>query len=179
MPVVRFTVTPPKMNSWQFKEFMAVIRPGDVVFSVDRSKLATVMIGGFWAHVAVVDKDLEIVEAHYPKVRRVHAAEFCFTSDIVGILRPRSVELRNHIAQECGKFVGMPYDTLFVDGRESLYCSELVWTLDQTNRLGFDTTDEIGLGIGYVAPDDIWQAKNIEFKSLIMPSQVQNFGGEV
>lgn len=176
LPVVRFTVTPPKMNTDQFKRFMQFIQPGDIVFSVDRSKLATVMIGGFWAHVGVVDKDLEIVEAHFPKVRRVHPAEFCFTSDIVGMLRPKSEELKKHIAEKSGNFVGMPYDTLFVDGRESLYCSELVWTLDSFNTLGFDTKDEIGLGIGYVSPDDIWNSTNINFKIMFGTKLTHSFG---
>lgn len=150
------------MNSWQFKKFLTHVQPGDLVFSVDRTKLSNILIGGFWAHVGVVDQNLEIVEAHFPLVRRIHPAEFCFTSDIVGIIRPQSVDLRQHIATKCGMFVGMPYDTLFVDGRESLYCSELVWTLDEDNQLGFDTTDEVGLGIGYVSPDDLWNSTNIE-----------------
>lgn len=163
LPKIRFSTQPPRMTSEQFRRFMNVVQPGDIVFSKDRSKLSNLMIGGFWAHVGVVDLTGEIIEAHYPKVRRIHPAEFCFTSDLVGIVRPGDALLRKSIAENSPKFIGMPYDTLFVDGRESLYCSELVWTLDPFNKLGFDTTDEVGLGIGYVSPDDIFKAVDVEF----------------
>jgi len=174
LPKIRFTTQPPKMTSGQFREFIAAIQPGDIVFSKDRSKLSNILIGGFWAHVGVVDKFGEIVEAHYPRVRRIHPAEFCFTSDLVGIVRPNDAQLRQTIAEQSPSLVGIPYDTLFVDGRESLYCSELVWTLDPSNKLGFDTTDEVGLGIGYVAPDDIFKSKNVEFAVIFQPEPVNH-----
>lgn len=159
LPGIRFSVSPPEMTGAQYEAFAKNVRPGMLVFSRDRRKLASWLTPGKWDHVAVVDKNLMIVEAHMPKVRQISLFDFCHTSDEVGILIPPSEVAENIIAQ-CHRFIGLPYDTFFADGREALYCSEMVWDMDQTNILGFDTVDEIGLGIGYVSPDDLWNSKN-------------------
>lgn len=159
LPGIRFSVSPPEMTGAQFEAFAKNVRPGMLVFSKDRRKLASWLTPGKWDHVAVVDANLMIVEAHMPKVRQISLFDFCHTSDEVGILIPPKAVAESFIS-ECHRFIGLPYDTFFADGREALYCSEMIWDMDIGNELGFDTVDEIGLGIGYVSPDDLWNSKN-------------------
>lgn len=160
LPGIRFSFQPPEMDGPQYKRFIGYMKPGTIVFSKDRRKLAGMLIPGRWDHVAVVAMDGMIVEAHMPKVRKIHAFDFCHSSDEVGFLIPQPW-IAQKLARDCEQFIGYPYDTLFADGREALYCSELIWVLDPSNELMFNTVDEMGLGIGYVSPDDIWNAKSV------------------
>lgn len=160
LPRIRFSTSPPKITGNEWQSFVAMIRPGDLVFSVDRSKLSSVLIPGEWDHVGIVSEDAMIVEAHYPKVRKIHPFDFCHTSDAVGVLRPLAATA-SILSTKCDRFIGIGYDTLFRKGAESLYCSELVWQCDQYNTLGFDTSDAVGLGIEYLSPDGLWDSKNI------------------
>lgn len=173
LPRLRFSTSPPQMSGNQFRRFIAIIRPGDIVFSTDRSKLSSMIIPGPWDHVAVVAKDGEIIEAHFPKVRKISAFDFCHTSDTVGILRPFE-DTGLKIAERAERLIGIPYDTLFVDGREALYCSELVWECDRENAMKFDTSDEIGLGIAYLSPTGIWESKNIVGKTDFTDSSLED-----
>lgn len=145
-----------------FYEFQAKIRPGDLVFSSDRSKLSSWLIPGQWDHVAVVNDLGLIVEAHQPVVRQITPFEFCHTSDVVGIARAKDLRIARYFARECIRFLGLPYDSLFAKGREALYCSELVWEMDPDNELGFNDADSSGLGVPYVSPDGLWCATNVE-----------------
>lgn len=159
LPLIRFSTSPPKITGQEWQRFIAMIKPGDLVFSVDRSKLSSVLIPGEWDHVGIVSEDSMIVEAHFPKVRKIHPFDFCHTSDAVGVLRPFP-STAAVLASRCDSFIGIGYDTLFRKGAESLYCSELVWQCDQDNDLGFDTSDAVGLGIEYLSPDGLWDSKN-------------------
>ena len=159
LPRIRFSTSPPKITGQEWQSFIAMIKPGDLVFSVDRSKLSSVLIPGEWDHVGIVSEDSMIVEAHFPKVRKIHPFDFCHTSDAVGVLRPFP-STAAVLASRCDSFIGIGYDTLFRKGAESLYCSELVWQCDQANDLGFDTSDAVGLGIEYLSPDGLWDSKN-------------------
>ena len=159
LPRIRFSTSPPKITGQEWQSFIAMIKPGDLVFSVDRSKLSSVLIPGIWDHVGIVNNEGMIVEAHFPKVRKIHPFDFCHTSDFVGILRPFPVTA-DMLATKVDRFIGRNYDTLFRKGAESLYCSELVWECDESNSLGFDVSDAIGLGIEYLSPDGLWDSKN-------------------
>ena len=159
LPRIRFSTSPPKITGQDWQSFIVMIRPGDLVFSVDRSKLSSVLIPGEWDHVGIVSEESMIVEAHFPKVRKIHPFDFCHTSDAVGVLRPFPATAAT-LASRCDSFIGIGYDTLFRKGAESLYCSELVWQCDQDNTLGFDTSDAAGLGIEYLSPDGLWDSVN-------------------
>lgn len=157
LPKIRFSLHRPKMNAEKYAVFYRALRPGDLVFSVDRSKLSTFLIGGKWSHVGIyVDHD-NIVEAVYPLVRFVHPLDFCFDADCVGVGRPKYNGSEGAIYEatlKAATYVGRHYDTLFEPGTEALYCSELV-----SNVVGLqvDRSDEVGLGQDYVTPDEVWR----------------------
>lgn len=170
VPKVRFTVTPPRMNSGQYSAFEQSIQPGDLVFSVDRAKLSTVLIGGSWAHVGIVDSDKMIVEAHFPKSRRIHPAEFCFTSDVVALARPESTWVAEKLARRAKNLIGYPYDTFFQEGDRALYCSELVKQADYENELGFSPDADAGYDrTKIIKPDDLYMAENIILRRVFTP----------
>lgn len=160
LPKIRFSISAPKMTGAQFNAFVSILQPGDIVFSTDRSKLSSFLIPGEWDHAGIYVGDGWIVEAVLPKVRAVSVFDFCHTSDAVGVAGPRWKNVFDVIAKAWA-FVGRPYDTLFDQGHEALYCSELVAALDPENAMGADTTDQVGIGFRYVSPDDLWNAKNV------------------
>lgn len=168
LPRVRLSVSPPKMTGAAFVRFTVLLKPGDLVFSSDLSKMSSLMIPGIWDHVGVVNSEGMIVEAHYPFVRKIHPFDFCHTSDFVGILRPFPVTA-DMLATKVERFIGRKYDTLFRKGAESLYCSELVWECDESNSLGFDVSDAIGLGIEYLSPDGLWYSSRHRGRIMIDP----------
>lgn len=169
LPKIRFNFQPPKMTSSMFYEFQKALRPGDLIFSSDRSKLSSWLIPGRWDHVAVVSNLTNefgvplIVEAHQPVVRWVTPFQFCHDSDFVGVGRPTDPKLATRFAEECRKFVGIPYDSLFAKGREALYCSEIIWEMDADNELGFDDTDARGLGVPYLSPDGLACSQHLDW----------------
>lgn len=177
LPRLRLSIAPPKMTGIAFVRFTTLIKPGDLVFSSDPSKLSSVMIPGIWDHVGIVNNEGMIVEAHFPKVRKIHPFDFCHTSDFVGILRPFPVTA-DMLATKVDRFIGRNYDTLFRKGAESLYCSELVWECDESNSLGFDVSDAIGLGIEYLSPDGLWDSSRHRGRIVIDPKANQNNEGQ-
>lgn len=160
LPRVRFSFEPPKMDGKQYFDFQSFIPRGAILFSTDRSKLAGMFIPGKWDHAAIYIGGGKLIEAHQPSVRMSTIFDFCHTSDFVGIGYFPFENLDDVIdtAKSC---IGKPYDTFFEPGKEALYCSELIAALDPENKMGFDTSDVVGLGMPYVSPDDLWKAKNI------------------
>ena len=168
LPSIRFSIKAPAMTASGFYDFQRALRPGDLVFSSDRSKLSSFLIPGQWDHVAIVSDLTDeygvplIVEAHQPVVRQITPFQFCHDSDVVGVAWPNDPGLAKRFASESHLYLGVPYDSLFAKGREALYCSELIWEMDDANELGFDTSDTKGLGIPFVSPDDLWNAVNLK-----------------
>lgn len=160
LPAIRFSFHAPKMTGAQFNSFIGIVQPGDIVFSADRSKLASWLVPGEWSHAALYVGDGWIVEAVQPKVKMTHAFDFCHSADVVGVVRYEWPELER-VLFEAKATVGLPYDAIFEKGKEALYCSELVAMFDEMNLMGFNDQDELGLGLEYVSPDDLWNAKNV------------------
>lgn len=155
IPKIRFSVKPPKMTGSAFAEFTSMLRPGDLVFSSDRSKLSSWLIPGQWDHVGIYIGNSEIVEAVQPLVRITSPFDFCHSSDVVGIARPLWKNLR-YVLSVSRATVGRPYDTFFDGGNDALYCSELIALIDAQNELNLDHSDAVGMGAEYVTPDEIF-----------------------
>lgn len=155
IPKIRFSVKPPKMTGGVFAEFSNILRPGDLVFSSDRSKLSSWLIPGEWDHVGIYIGNSEIVEAVQPFVRITSTFDFCHSSDTVGVARPAWKNPR-YVMNVAKSTVGRPYDTFFDRGNEALYCSELIALIDAQNELNLDHSDEVGMGGEYVTPDEVF-----------------------
>jgi hypothetical protein len=155
IPKIRFSIKPPKMTGSAFAEFSDMLRPGDLVFSSDRSKLSSWLIPGQWDHVGIYIGDSQIVEAVQPLVRITSPFDFCHSSDVVGVARP-SWKNPRYVLSVARSTVRLPYDTFFERGNEALYCSELIALIDAQNELNLDHSDEVGMGGEYVTPDEVF-----------------------
>jgi cell wall-associated NlpC family hydrolase len=155
IPKIRFSIKPPEMTGGVFAEFNNILRPGDLVFSSDRSKLSSWLIPGDWDHVGVYIGNSEIVEAVQPVVRITSVFDFCHSSDVVGVARHPWLNLR-YVINVARATIGRPYDTFFDRGNEALYCSELIALIDAMNELNLDHSDAVGMGAEYVTPDEVF-----------------------
>lgn len=173
LPKIRFTTWYAELPEGTFGQFCRYARPGDIVFSCDTNKLAGWLIPGQWDHVGIVVDTLDglmVVEAVQPRVRESDFFTFCAHSNKVAIARPVLQPSDSTRFQQTARgFVGVHYDALFVQGREALYCSEVVLesypylssTGKPSNILGVDMRDDAGLGTSYATPDDIWHARGV------------------
>lgn len=166
IPYVRFTTYYPTMNGKKFSKIYEVAEPGDIILTIDRKKLTTVLIPGEFSHAGmVVSKDgvwetAEMTHNHYDKTCLFDMAK---SSDRIVIMRPTLPQsVINDAIEKCKSFEGADYDTSFSLGVEALYCSELIYESYENNSLGIDISDLLGMGKPYISPSGLYTAKNLE-----------------
>lgn len=159
LPKLRLTNGYGKATSADFRAIKNLARPGDLIFSLDRSKLSSLLIPGKWEHVAIVasnEVELEIIEAvPIHGVRKIAFYDFLKTADEVMLMR-RSAHRQGDeesAVRWAVAFMGMKYDTNFERGPEALYCAELV--ADCYTKAKFDWSDLWGIGMQYLSPDGV------------------------
>lgn len=131
LPKLRFTTSYTTISGHDFEYFGHNLKKGDIVFSSDRSKLSYYLVGGEWAHVGIYVGDGIIVEAVQPRVCETSVFTFCHHADEVAIGRitydsPSDLE---RVTAMFRGHVGMPYDSMFEEGGEAFYCTELIMSL--------------------------------------------------
>ena len=166
IPYVRFTTYYPTMNGKKFSKIYEVAEPGDIILTIDRKKLTTVLIPGEFSHAGmVVSKDgvwetAEMTHNHYDKTCLFDMAK---SSDRIVIMRPTLPQsVINEAIVKCKSFEGADYDTSFSLGIEALYCSELIYESYENNSLGIDISDLLGMGKPYISPSGLYTAENLE-----------------
>ena len=143
IPYIRFTTYYTKMTGKKYNAIYNIIEEGDIILTIDRKKLTTILIPGEFSHAGmVVSKDgvwetSEMTHNHYDKT--------CITKAI----------------EKCKSLDGADYDTSFSLGIEALYCSELVYESYENNVLGVDISDLLGMGKPYISPSGLYTAKNL------------------
>lgn len=147
-----------------WSDYMAVsirAQPGDIIFSVDKSKLTSLLIPGYWSHVGIVVKNdhdqdgVMIVEAVPPEVRETSLFEFCKCADEIMVLRPDVTnEVREQAIFRAKYNIGREYDACFKIGPAALYCAELI-SYCFLQSVKFDWSDLWGLGYPYLSPDGV------------------------
>ena len=166
IPYIRFTTYYPDMKGSQYSKLYDAMEPGDIILTIDRRKLTTVLIPGEFSHAGMcVSKDgewetAEMTHNHYDKTCLFDMAS---QSDRIVIMRPQlPLSVINKAIDKCKSFEGTDYDTTFSLGVEALYCSELVYESYENNSLGVDISDLLGMGKPYISPSGLYTATNLK-----------------
>lgn len=168
IPYVRFTTYYTSLRGWKYQRGYALLQPGDIILTLDRKKLTSLLIPGDFSHAALcVDKysEWEISEMTHTNYTKSCFFDLCKESDRVVILRCRDwdPEYTRNVIDACKSFDTAIYDIEFDFGVEALYCSELVYQSDYGHRLMINLDDIEGLGTQYISPTGLSKAKNCDW----------------
>lgn len=177
IPYVRGTTYYTSMRGRKYHEGYANLQPGDIITTVDKKKLTSLLIPGEMAHAAICvglvsqGAPFEVAEMTHTNYTESFFFDICKESDRVVILR--CVDwvgtYRQAVIDAALSLKGAAYDVEFILGIEALYCSELELQCDliAADKLGVDPrlmvdlSDLAGLGRPYLSPDGLLFAKNV------------------
>jgi uncharacterized protein YycO len=166
VPYVRFTTYYTSLRGWKYHSGYKILQPGDILVTVDKRKLTTLLVPGTWTHAAFcITKDgvWEISEMTHENYTKSCFFDICKEADRVAVYRPQVDDAyKQKMIDTCKTFVDAKYDLEFELGIKALYCSELVYESDVDDKLGFDLSDIAGLGRPYISPDGITKGKNVK-----------------
>lgn len=167
LPKLRFSNYYSHFNWAKYKEVYSNLRVGDILLSVDKTKLAARIIPGEFSHAALcVSQDgvNEVAEMVAEGYREIPFAQFCAEADAVLITRcPQWDEYYvGQVIERVKGLAGVGYDIQFDSTNDTFFCSELVIYGDLEKRLIVDATDDIGWGRPYVSPLGLYMAKNLD-----------------
>ena len=166
IPYIRLSTYYTTMRGRTYHQVYSVIKPGDILLSVDSKKLTTFLIGGEFSHAAVcVSKDRfwEVSEMTHTDYTKSTVSDICYEATRVVVLRSMSwdEEYTKAFVEKTKSFDGVPYDNMFELGVEALSCSELVYEADFERRLDLNLEDVVGLGELYISPTGIWNSNSL------------------
>lgn len=160
LPRIRFSNQYARLHGNDFYAAYLRLRPGDFILSVDKSKLSTYLIPGYWSHAAVCvgigTVSGEVAEMVSGGYQQITFFDFCKESDEVCIIRPWAN--KEHAAQivfECQKLKWAKYDLEFEHSDDEYYCSELCYASDKLNKLKIPAKE-------IIQPDDIFYSAIIK-----------------
>ena len=166
IPYIRFSTYYTKLRGKTYHKLYSKLEAGDVILSLDRKKLTTILIPGEFSHASMcVDLvcDWEISEMTHNDYTKSTFFDICKESDRVVIMRlinSTHMEVVDAI-ERCKSFQDAKYDVKFDLGIESLYCSELIYQSFRDNVLGASIDDLVGLGRPYISPTGLYKARNL------------------
>ena len=167
IPYIRFTCYYTSLKGYQYQKGYKKLSKGDIVLTVDKKKLTSMLIPGTWTHAALcVGKGSawELSEMTHENYRKSTFFDICKEADRVCILRCKDWTRRYiaRVVDRCKTFENVPYDMSFMLGVKALYCSELIFMSDIEGRLKVDLSDLAGLGREYISPDGLYLAENVK-----------------
>jgi len=166
IPYIRFTTYYTSLRGKKYHTLYKELQPGDVLLTIDRKKLTTLLIPGDFSHAAMCiskDGNWETSEMTHDDYTKSTFFDVCKESDRVVIMRPDlSQQEIDEAVYKCKSFEGAEYDASFDLGIKSLYCSELIYQSYEHNSLKVNLEDFVGLGRPYISPTGLYHAKNLE-----------------
>ncbi len=167
IPYIRFSMYYPKLRGFEFEEIRKVIKPGDIILTVDKRKLTSFLIPGEFSHAALFlgFKNLfQVAEMTHEDFTKSFLFDVCKQSDRVLVLRCQAIsndlDYIFRMTRYCLSFENAKYDSSFSLGVNALYCSELIYQSDFEKRIEYDLSDLAGIGQSYISPDGLLQAHN-------------------
>ena len=166
IPYIRFTTYYTSLRGWKYHRLYKLLQPGDVLLTIDKKKLTTLLIPGDFSHAAMcvsMDGIWEVSEMTHSDYTKSTFFDVCKESDRVVIMRCTNCtqEQINKAIEKCKSFEGAVYDNAFDVGVQALYCSELIYQSYEKNLLEANLEDLAGLGREYISPDGLYKAKNL------------------
>lgn len=162
---LRFSNYYTRIDGKAFEKGFEIIqsRPGIFGISLDEHKASTFLIPGFASHAFYsISGSLGIIEMTHKGLTKSRFFDVCKEADRVLLMDCVlwDQDHRELMMKRAIEVKAVPYDVEFKFGTESFYCSELVFHLDEGNRLQADTSDLMGLGREYISPDGLLFAEN-------------------
>lgn len=165
IPYIRFTTYYTSLRGIKYHLLYNQLQAGDVLLTIDRKKLTTVLIPGDFSHAAMCiskDETWETSEMTHDDYTKSTFFDVCKESDRVVIMRPKlSQQEIDEAIEKCKSFEGLAYDSSFDLGIKTLYCSELIYQSYANNSLQANLEDFAGLGRPYISPTGLYHAKNL------------------
>jgi hypothetical protein len=168
LPHIRFSTAHNDICGAKYHEGYRVLKPGQIILSVDKEKLTTMLIPGEFSHAALCvakgsDSPFEIAEMTHKNYTQSHFYDLCREADRVVLLECKAFDepYVEKVIDKCLSYKDAPYDTRFDMEDDKLYCCELVLQSDFERRLDVDF-DDTGLGHEYLSPDGLLNARNVE-----------------
>ncbi len=167
IPYIRFTTYYTSLRGVKYHKLYGSLKPGDVILSLDRKKLTTLLIPGEFSHASLcvsLNEVWEVSEMTHTDYTKSTFFDVCKESDRVLIMRCRNYTDTDieFAVDRCRSFKDAKYDLVFDLGVRELYCSELVYQSYADNFLGVNLEDFVGLGREYISPTGLYNAKNLE-----------------
>ena len=164
IPYIRFSFYYTSLKGWQYQRGYALLEPGHFILTDDRWKLTSLLIPGEWTHAAFcVAKGCEFEIAEMTHENFCHSTFFdiCQQATRVQICDcyDWDAQYKEDMIRRCYDFENIPYDVSFETDDSALYCSEIIGSLDKQNRLQASYDDALGLGIFYLSPTGLSEAK--------------------
>lgn len=159
VPKIRFSTSYAKFDGESYDKLKATLKNGDVLVMVDEYKLSSFLIPEKWSHAGIYF-DGYVYEMVTPHIKKTHLYDFCKASNEVAAYRcplfPYEYIKEMHKLADKLLKLKVPYDVMFADDYQKLYCSELVIYLDFKKYIVCDRTKSLGLS--YVSPTDLTQS---------------------
>ena len=167
IPYIRFTTYYTNLRGNKYHALYEKLKAGDVILTIDKKKLTTLLIPGEFSHAAMcvsLDKKWEASEMTHSDYTKSCFFDICKESDRVVIMRCKKItdeQLENAI-KKCKSLEEATYDVEFSLGISALYCSELIYVSYENNLIEANLEDFVGLGRDYISPVGLYHAKNLE-----------------
>lgn len=167
IPYIRFTTYYTNLRGKKYHKLYECLEPGDIILTIDKKKLTTLLIPGEFSHAAMcvsLDKKWEVSEMTHSDYTKSCFFDICKESDRVVIMRVKKctyIQVMDAI-KKCKSFEDAKYDAEFSLGIKELYCSELIYASYENNLIGANLEDFVGLGRPYISPVGLYHAKNLK-----------------
>ena len=151
-----------KLSSKHVRELEQILKPGMILLSHTRGEFSNYFIPGFWAHVAIVDDNHDVIEAVAKGVVMTDLIDFVMTKDAVMVVDALFIheDQRMAVVEEARKHLGKPYDFELVQSNiEKFYCSELAYLSLKAASGELPFTLRKTLGRYTITPQDFENAK--------------------
>jgi len=167
IPYIRFTTYYTSLRGVKYHKLYDLLQAGDVILSLDRKKLTTLLIPGEFSHACMcvsVNRAWEISEMTHTDYTKSTFFDVCKESDRVVIMRCKLYDDNDieFAIERCRSFKDASYDLEFDLGVQELYCSELVYQSYADNFLGVNLEDLVGLDREYISPTGLYNGNNLE-----------------
>ena len=167
IPYIRFTTYYTNLRGKKYHALYEKLEAGDVILTIDKKKLTTLLIPGEFSHAAMcvsLDKRWEVSEMTHTDYTKSCFFDICKESDRVVIMRCKKITEKqlSTAIETCKSMKDAKYDTEFSLGISALYCSELIYVSYENNLIEANLEDFVGLGRPYISPVGLYHAENLE-----------------
>ncbi len=169
IPYIRFTTYYTSLRGWKYHILYGFVEPGDIILTIDKKKLTSLLIPGEFTHAAMCiskDGEWEVSEMTHTNYTKSCFFDVAKESDRVVILGIKDVtldDIRTAI-KRCKELQDSVYDVEFSLGVKALYCSELCLESWGNDILKANLEDLAGLGRPYISPTGLFKALGVYVK---------------